>query len=149
MMFAAFAGMTFVAALSGGVFKPGDWYEGLRKPRWTPAKWVFPTVWTLLYIMIAIAGWLVWRGPENGVALAFWGAQVAFNALWSALFFGLRRMDLAMVDVVLLWCSIVGFIVTAAATSHWAAALFAPYLAWVTAAGLLNWQMIRLNLDPA
>ena len=145
MAIAVFIGVVFLAAASGAVFKPGPWYEELRKPSWTPANWAFPVVWTLLYIMIAYAGWSVWSKVGWSLPIVFWALQIVLNAAWSWLFFGLRRMDLALVDVGLLWLAIAGFIVTAWPVSPLAALLFVPYLAWVTTAGLLNRAVQQLN----
>lgn len=134
-----------VAASSGAIFKPGDWYRRLRKPVWTPPSWAFGPVWSVLYLMIAVAGWLVWREGSPGVAIWFWALQLVVNAAWSGLFFGIRRMDLALYDVVLLWIVVAGFILTAWTISMPAALLFVPYLIWVTIAGTLNWTVLRMN----
>nr|WP_283404654.1 TspO/MBR family protein [Roseibium denhamense] len=141
-----FAGLVLAAAATGAIFKPGPWYEELQKPSWTPPNWMFPVVWTCLYIMIGYAGWIIWTNTgQVTAALVFWGLQLVLNGFWSWLFFGLRRMDLALVDVVLLWAAIAGFILAAWPVSTLAALLFLPYLAWVTTAGLLNLTVIRLN----
>jgi tryptophan-rich sensory protein len=145
MAIAVFIGVVFLAAASGAVFKPGPWYEELQKPSWTPPNWAFPVVWTLLYIMIAYAGWSVWSKVGWSLPIVLWALQIVLNAAWSWLFFGLRRMDLALVDVGLLWLAIAGFIVTAWPVSPIAALLFVPYLAWVTTAGLLNRAVQQLN----
>ena len=137
--------IVFAAASSGAFFQPGEWYEGLRKPGWTPPNWVFPVVWTVLYLFIAIAGWLVWRASPWSAAVWIWLLQIAANAAWSWLFFGLRRMDLALADVTLLWLSIIAFMLVSWPVSQIAALLFLPYLAWVTAAALLNYSVLRLN----
>lgn len=145
---AGFALASLVAASSGVIFKPGDWYNRLRKPGWTPRPWMFPVVWTPLYIMMAVAGWLVWR--ETGLfVLPFlaYGMQLMFNAAWSGLFFGLRRADLAFADIVLLWLSISATILGFAPVSAAAAWLLAPYLLWVTIAGALNLSVWRLNAN--
>jgi tryptophan-rich sensory protein len=134
-----------VAGSSGALFRPGPWYETLRKPGWTPPNWVFAPVWSALYLMIAIAGWLAWRGDPGGAAVWFWGLQLVLNAVWSWLFFGRRRMDLALVDAVALWFSVAGFIAAASEVSPTAALLFLPYLAWVTVAAALNASVMRLN----
>jgi len=134
-----------LAAASGAVFKPGAWYETLRKPSWTPPNWAFPTVWTLLYIMIAYAGWSVWAAAGWSVPLVFWALQIVLNGIWSWLFFCLRRMDLALADIGLLWLAIACFIVSAWPVSVLASLLFVPYLLWVTAAGALNFSVRRLN----
>lgn len=135
-----------LAALSGAVFKPGPWYETLRKPAWTPPNWAFPVVWTVLYAAIAYGGWSVWTLSGWSLPMMFWVVQIVVNAAWSWLFFGLRRMDIALADIALLWLSIVGFIVTAWPVSTLAALLFVPYLAWVTTAAFLNRAVMRLNL---
>jgi benzodiazapine receptor len=140
-----FFAIVIVAALSGVLFKPGEWYERLSKPSWTPPNWLFGPVWSALYICIAIAGWLIWRTAPSSGAMWLWVAQLVLNAGWSALFFGLRRMDLAFGEVVLLWLSIAGFILMAYAISPVAAALFLPYLVWVTIAATLNFTVWRMN----
>ena len=137
--------LVVATAMSGAVFKPGAWYETLEKPGWTPPNWAFPVVWTTLYVMIAIAGWLVWRQAGFSLALVLWFLQLAVNALWSALFFGMRRMDLALIDALVLWLLVAAFILVASPLSVWASVLFLPYLAWVTVAALLNRAVMRLN----
>lgn len=143
---AAFVGVCFVVALSGVVFKPGAWYRALRKPSWTPPNRAFPAVWTVLYIMIAVSGWLVW-GAAGLAAVPFtvYGVQLVLNALWSGLFFGLRRPDLAFADIVALWLAIALNIAVFAPISAAAAWLLVPYLAWVTVAAALNRSVWRRN----
>ncbi len=143
-----FFALMFAVGSTGAIFRPGDWYEQLNRPSWTPPNWAFPVVWTSLYIMIAFAGWIVWhRTGATSLPMAFWGAQLVLNAAWSWLFFGQRRMDLALIDVSLLWLTIAGFIVTAWPISQLASLLFVPYLVWVTIASALNYRMITLNRD--
>jgi len=137
--------IVFIAASSGALFKPGEWYEGLRKPGWTPPKWAFPVVWSILYVAIGYAGWLVWSTAGWSLPLVIWGVQMVANALWSFFFFGMRRMDLALIDVSVLWLSIALFIIVAWSVAPLASLLFAPYLAWVTAAATLNHSVRRLN----
>jgi tryptophan-rich sensory protein len=141
--------LAFGAASSGAVFKPGDWYKALRKPWWTPPSWAFPVVWTVLYVMIAIAGWLVWRADRSSEAMWFWGLQLVVNAAWSGVFFGMRRMDAGFYTIGLLWLLVAAFVVTAAGISSTASLLFVPYLIWVTIAGALNWTVWRMNLARA
>ena len=143
-----FIAIVFLAASSGALFKPGEWYESLRKPAWTPPKWAFPVVWTLLYAGIAYAGWSIWTLAGWSLPLLFWGLQIVVNALWSWIFFGLRQMRLALVDIALLWASVLGFIITAWPVSEVAALLFVPYLLWVSTAGMLNFTVMRLNSHP-
>ncbi|MEL6920595.1 MAG: TspO/MBR family protein [Pseudomonadota bacterium] len=135
----------FIAACSGAVFKPGDWYMSLAKPSWTPPSWAFPVVWTVLYIMIGYSGWLVWQEAGLGLAFGLWTAQLVLNAAWSYFFFGRRRMDHAMVDVSGMWILIVAYMLVTWPVSPLASLLFAPYLLWVTIAGALNWRVWQMN----
>lgn len=139
--------LVFGAATTGGTYKPGAWYDALHKPAWTPPDWAFPVVWGFLYAGIVWAGVLVWRGEGFGIALGFWAAQLIFNAAWSWLFFGLRRMELALVDVTLMWLSVAAFAVAAWPVEPFASLLFLPYLAWVSVAAALNLKVWRLNPD--
>lgn len=146
--FFVFLGLSFVAASSGAVFRPGTWYESLRKPDWRPPNFAFPLVWSVLYLLLAIAAWRVWeRATDEALrpAMTAYGIQLLLNAAWSALFFGMRRMRLALAELVLLWLSILAMMITFQPVDGFAVLLLAPYLAWVSVAGLLNWTMIRLN----
>ena len=147
-----FLGACFAAALSGAVFRPGDWYEHLAKPHWRPPNWLFGPAWTVLYICIAVSGWMVWRraglSGASG-AFAIYGVQLLLNAGWSACSLGLRRLDLAFGELVLLWLSIVATIVAFAPISAAAAMLLLPYLAWVTFAGALNFTLWHMNRVPS
>jgi tryptophan-rich sensory protein len=142
-----FIGLVVAAAATGVVFRPGPWYETLRKPPWTPPNATFGPVWTILYVMIAIAGWLVWKSEGSGFALLLWALQLVLNGLWSYLFFGIRRMDLALVDAVLMWFAVAAFVLAALPVSLAASLLFIPYLAWVTVAAALNRAVLRLNRE--
>lgn len=137
--------LVVATASTGILFQPGAWYKGLSKPGWTPPNWLFGPVWSVLYLMIAVAGWLVWRIEGAGLAMLLWVAQLILNGIWSWLFFGRRRMDLAFVDVVALWLAIAGFILAAWPVSGMAALLFVPYLVWVSIAGALNRAVWRMN----
>ncbi|MFN3717923.1 MAG: TspO/MBR family protein [Rhizobium rhizophilum] len=145
MAAAIFVVIVLAAASSGAIFKPGAWYENLRKPGWTPPNWAFPVVWSILYVMIGYAGWLVWTTVGWSLPMAFWALQMVVNALWSFFFFGQRRMGLALIDVAVLWLSVALFILTAWPVAPIASLLFVPYLAWVTAAATLNYSVRRLN----
>ncbi|MEM6638950.1 MAG: TspO/MBR family protein [Pseudomonadota bacterium] len=136
--------LVLMTASTGAIFKPGAWYASLDRPAWTPPNWLFPIVWTVLYVLIGIAGWRAWQAGET-VLIALWLVQLAANAAWSWLFFGRRNMRQAMVDVVVLLATVIAFIAAAAATLPSAAALFVPYALWVATAATLNWQMIKLN----
>lgn len=137
------------AAATGGIFAPGDWYKTLDKPSWTPPDWAFPVVWTVLYIMIGIAGWLVCRADGFGLAFAFWIAQLVFNAAWSALMFGFKNIRVALWDAIAMAVSIIAFMALAWPISQTAVWLFAPYLAWVATAIALNYAVLVRNPQAA
>jgi translocator protein len=143
--FVVFALLVVVAASSGATFMPGEWYAALNKPAWTPPDWLFPVAWTILYIMIALAGWLAWRAAGWSAAVAIWGVALILNALWSYLMFGRHDIGLALVDVAALWLAIAAFIWTAWPLDARAAALFVPYLLWVTFAAALNFAVWQMN----
>jgi tryptophan-rich sensory protein len=140
--FSAFAGALGAVASANAK----DFYAMLTQPGWAPPAWSFGPVWTLLYVLMAVAAWLVWR--ERGWlrargALGLFVAQLAFNALWSWLFFGWHRGGLAFADIVALWLTLAATVVAFARIRRAAAWLLAPYLAWVTFAAALNhavWQ---------
>jgi translocator protein len=141
-----FIALVAATALTGAQFQPGPWYAQLAKPSWTPPNWLFGPVWTLLYIGIAVAGWLVWRKTGRiDAALWIWIAQLALNAMWSWLFFGLHRPDLALANIVLMLVLIAWFIVVARGVSPVASYLFIPYLLWVSYATALNFAIWRAN----
>jgi translocator protein len=94
-----------------------------------------------------VSGWLVWQAAGVGIAMGLWLAQLVFNAAWSWLFFGRRRMDLAFADICLLFLTILAYMIAAAPVSQTAALLFLPYAAWVATAGTLNRSVWRLNPD--
>ncbi len=141
--------LVVIAASSGSIFKPGDWYRSLRKPGWTPPNWAFPVVWTILYVMIGYSGWLAWSAGGWSIAMALWGLQLVLNAGWSFLFFGRRRMDLAFGEVLALLATILLYIGFAWPISTLAALLFVPYAAWVATAATLNFSVWRLNAADA
>lgn len=142
---AAFVAVTAIAAGFGGMFLPGPWYAAIAKPSWTPPNWLFGPVWTILYIMIAVAGWLVWRARGWGPALKLWAIALVLNAAWSYLFFGREWPAGALVDIVALLLAILGFIVSARMDSRTASWLFVPYLLWVGFATALNGAIWQLN----
>ncbi|WP_026184632.1 TspO/MBR family protein [Salinispora vitiensis] len=120
-------------------------YAGLEQPVWAPPAGVFGPVWTVLYAMIAISGWLVWRRGGFGSALWAWSAQLVLNAAWSPLFFGAGQYGLAFADIILLWSAIGGTVLLSSRISRVAAILLLPYWAWVSYAALLNLSIWRLN----
>ena len=138
------------AGIGGAVTAPAidGWYATLTKPSWNPPNWIFGPVWTTLYLMMALAAWLVWRQAGWAgakVPLTLFGVQLALNTLWSCLFFGLNNPGLAFVEVLLLWVAIAVTTVTFWFRSKVSGTLFVPYLAWVTFAAVLNFTIWRLN----
>jgi translocator protein len=128
----------------GYITLPGEWYAGLVKPSFNPPNWIFAPVWTVLYILIAIAGWRVWD-HEVTTPQQFWWAQLVLNFLWSPSFFGFQQMGLALIVIVLLLIAIIGFIRVTWDSEQISALLFVPYLLWVTFAALLNASLWMLN----
>ncbi len=125
-----------------------DRYQELVQPTWAPPPWLFGPVWTVLYALIAVSGWLVWRRAGWAgarAALTVYAVQLLLNALWTPLFFGAGMFGVAFVEIVLLWLSIVATIVLFARHSRPAAALLVPYLAWVSFAAALNLAIWLLN----
>ncbi len=143
--------LCFAAAAVGGmVTVPNipNWYAGLNKPAFQPPNWVFGPAWTVLYIVMAVAAWLVWRSAGPGrrrLPIAWFAIQLALNAIWSPLFFGAHRVLPALLDIGLLWIAIVATIRTFWPVNRTAGLLMLPYLAWVSFAGLLNLAIWRLN----
>ena len=129
----------------GGLTVPGGWYAGLVKPSLNPPAWLFGPVWTVLYVLIAIAGWRVWQRDRSGWPMRLWWAQMALNFLWTPVFFGAHQLGLAFVVILLMLAAILGFIATAWRLDRGAAWLFVPYAAWVAFASLLNGSIWMLN----
>ncbi len=140
--------LCFGVAWFGAQFSPGDWYGQLAKPPWTPPSWVFPPVWTILYVMMSVAAWLVWSQKgftEAPLALALFMLQLLLNGLWSWFFFGMQNISLGLVDIVLLW-----FVLVATLVAFWrqrpiAGWLLVPYLVWVSYAASLNIAIWLMN----
>lgn len=148
IMLVVFVLVAFLPSLAGARFMPGAWYAGLVKPSFNPPSWVFGPVWTVLYLSIGIAAWLVWRkSGVTGAWLAFsvFAAQLVFNGLWTWLFFGLHRPGMAFVDILLLLVSIVAMALAYWPHSRVAALMMIPYFAWVSFASALNFAFWRLN----
>ena len=140
-----------VGGMSGLATTPGvrDWYPGLTKPSFNPPAWVFGPVWTVLYILMGVAAFLVWQKGWNTqpvrIALGAFVVQLILNGLWSVLFFGLRSPGLAFVEIILLWAVIGVTIVLFWRVLPLAGVLLLPYEAWVTFAAILNGAIWLLN----
>lgn len=144
------AAVALVSAIGGWASSAAipEWYQGLAKPKLNPPDWVFAPVWTLLYILMAIAAWRVWRratGSARGWALGLYTVQLGLNLLWSLLFFAARRPDLALIEIALLLAAIWATIIAFRRIDRCAAWAMAPYLAWVAFASYLNFAIWRLN----
>eukprot|EP00047_Mylnosiga_fluctuans_P005724 m.242304 g.242304 ORF g.242304 m.242304 type:complete len:161 (-) comp14006_c0_seq1:101-583(-) len=147
---AGYVGAALVAGFVGSrstMKSVKTWYVDLKKPPLNPPAWVFGPVWTTLYVLMGTAIWRIARSgaPEASTLVRVYFAQLAINALWSHLFFGLRRPAWALVDLAALWGTIVWMQAGIARIDGVAAALWAPYPLWVSFAGMLNWQVSRLN----
>lgn len=124
---------------------PGAWYAQLAKPSFNPPAWVFAPVWTLLYVMIAVAGWSTFKRDRRSRQMNLWWAQLVLNFLWTPTFFAAHRIGLAFVVVLLLLTAILSFISVSWRQDRVAAWLFAPYAAWVGFASVLNASILVLN----
>jgi translocator protein len=142
---AIFIAAAFLTAAFGAMFAPGAWYVGLIKPTWNPPSWLFGPVWTVLYLANAVAAWRVWRTGRSEVAVTAWFIHLLPNALWSWFFFGLHRLDWALIDIIVLLSGIVAVTTLFYRRDKLAGWLMLPYLAWVSFAALLNWTLYSLN----
>ena len=121
------------------------WYHELIKPEWTPEPEVFPTIWSVLYFMMAYAAWRIWTQKGLGPELALFFVQLFVNLIWSFLFFALKSPMAGFIDIVIL-----GFLICLTMIRFWrldptAGFLLSPYLLWVSFAGVLNFYILRLN----
>lgn len=140
--------LCYATSLTGILYGPGEWYAGLRKPSWTPPNAVFGPVWTVLYALMAIAAWRVWRlggWRENRLSLSFFLTQLLLNALWTPLFFGWQQPGWACMVIAILWLTIAftrSRFRLRDATAGW---LLLPYQLWVLYAASLNYAIWRWN----
>ncbi len=142
----AFLVVTFAAAAIGSLSMPDAWYAALNKPSFNPPNWIFGPVWTVLYVLIAVAGWRIWKQAGGWcVALSLWLLQLILNGLWTPLFFGMHRIDLALIDIAALVLVLIATIVAFFKRDRVAAWMLVPYLSWVSFATLLTASIYRLN----
>lgn len=147
ILFCIFLAATFAAGATGAMFPTGEWYKQLNKPSWVPPNWLFPIAWTTIYLLMAFAGARVAVLEGSAYAMAFWAMQIAFNALWTPVFFGLRNLKGSLPIMAGLWIAVFGCLITHWQLDTWAGLAFVPYMAWVTVAAALNVAMVRLNPD--
>ncbi|MCC5853315.1 MAG: tryptophan-rich sensory protein [Alkalimonas sp.] len=145
-----FLAVTFCAAAIGSVgsINAPQFYRELTLPEWAPPGWLFGPVWTLLYSLMAIAAWLVWRSASlNTTArpMQLYAVQLALNALWSWLFFAWYQGAAAMIEILLLWVAIVATMLQFNKHSRLACWLLLPYLLWVSFASVLTYSLWQLN----
>jgi tryptophan-rich sensory protein len=145
--------IVFITGALGSVATASEipfWYATLAKPAWAPPNWLFGPVWTILYVLIGIALFLVWRRglAEEGVkmALVVFAVQLGLNLLWSLVFFGLQSILGGLVIILLLWIAILTNIILFYRISKWAGLILIPYLVWVSIASYLNYSIYLLNL---
>jgi tryptophan-rich sensory protein len=131
--------------LIGFLTPPGDWYAQLAKPSFNPPGWVFGPAWTVLYILIAVAGWRVWNRDRVGWPMKLWWAQLVLNFLWTPIFFSAHQIGLALAVILVLLVFILSFIVTSWRQDRIASWMFVPYAAWVAFASTLNGAIFILN----
>jgi tryptophan-rich sensory protein len=142
--------VSFSAAFIGAVasLNAASFYGQLARPRWAPPSWLFAPVWTLLYVLMAVAAWLVWRShgfKASRKSLVLFLVQLAANALWTWLFFAWHQGAGAFSEILILWVLIVATIASFRSVSNLAATLLVPYLAWVTFAAALTLSVWQLN----
>jgi tryptophan-rich sensory protein len=139
-------GLTLAAAFVGGLYPAGESYEGVAKPSWALASWVFSPVWSVLYLVIAAAGFIAWRQGAGGGTLLIWLLTLVLGALWAPALFGYGQPIGGLIVIALLWIGILIFIVVARRRAWFASLLFLPYLLWVTYVLALNAGIVAMNL---
>ena len=139
---------TFCAPALGAFSRPGAWYLALNKPSWNPPAWSFGPAWTLLYTLMAVAAFLVWkRGgfAAQRVPLALYGLQLGLNAAWTPIVFGAHALGLGLLTIGALWIAILLTLLIFRRIRPLAGALMLPYLLWVSFATALNFALWRMN----
>lgn len=143
---AAFLCLVPAAGLLIGVLnRPGAWYAALNKPSFNPPDAVFAPVWTVLFLLIAVAGYRSFEADPRGTAMKLWTAQMVLNFAWSPVFFTLHRMDIALGVIAALLVAITVFVWRQWSADRLAASLFLPYAGWVAFALSLNLSLLLLN----
>ena len=145
----AAAAAIMVASVGGLMTDIGPWYQSLAQPPWKPPDWLFGPAWTVIFALAACSGVIAWReAPDQSRRewmLALFALNGFLNVLWSLLYFRIRRPDWALMEVGLLWLSVLVLIVVLGRYSRRASCLLIPYLIWIAFAGALNWATVRLN----
>lgn len=144
-LFPLYLAICAVPAAAGLLFKPGAWYRELDKPDWTPPDKLFPVIWAILYVLMSLAAARVAMQPGSAFALGLWSLQIAISTLWSAVFFGLNRIQAGAVIIALLWVAVLATTLAFLTHDTVAALMMVPYLAWGTFALALNISVMRRN----
>ena len=138
-----------VAGAGAWLTELSPWYHGLKKPSWQPPDWLFGPAWTVILALASLSAWFAWRNAQDrgtkALVIGLFCANGVLNVVWSPLFFMLRRPDWALLEVPVLWLSILAPIVLLAPVSTTASLLLTPYLLWVSFAAFLNLTIVRLN----
>jgi tryptophan-rich sensory protein len=138
-----------VAVLGGSMTDLGPWYQGLAKPWFQPPDWLFGPAWTLIFALAALAGVTAWRSTSDGATrewiIGLFALNGILNIAWTTLFFRFQRPDWALIEVAILWLSVLALVIYLGRVSRLAGALLLPYLIWVAFAGVLNYQIVQLN----
>jgi tryptophan-rich sensory protein len=143
--------LVIIAALLGGLITSASitgWYDTLVRPAWAPPNWIIGPVWNVLFVLMAIAFYIIWMapdGPEKKRAMQLYLAQLVLNVVWSAAFFGLHSLLAGVVAIVILWVFILMTILAFRKISQPAAWMLVPYIVWVTVAGSVNFGFLALN----
>jgi len=133
------------AASTGIIFKPGPWYASLVKPGFMPPNWLFPVAWTVIYLLLAWAGYRLALIPGSQTVIALWAAQIALNTLWTPVFFGAHQMFAGLVIITLLWLVVAVMVVLTLRLDVITGLILFPYLAWLCVAAALNFSIWRNN----
>jgi tryptophan-rich sensory protein len=140
---------TLIVGATASIFTEPEitgWYAGLTKPSFNPPNWIFAPVWTTLYVLMGAAAWRAWRKVGlMSVALSLYFVQLTLNFAWSLIFFAQHQIALALVDLAGLWIATLATTIAFLRTDRWAGLLMLPYLVWVGFAGVLNYEIWRLN----
>jgi tryptophan-rich sensory protein len=138
-----------VASVGGSLTDIGPWYLALRQPEWKPPDMAFGPIWTTIFTLCAVSGWLAWYAAvnrsERRAMLTVFACNAVCNVLWSYLYFNLQRPDWAMLEWVALWLSVLAVVIVLGRIAPAAGWMNLPYLVWVSAAGLLNLATVELN----
>lgn len=137
--------VTFCAPAIGVLTLPGSWYASLNKPAWNPPACIFGPVWTFLYLIMAVAAWLVWKRAGWKSTVWLYLIQLALNAAWTPIFFGAHELGWALAEIIALWIAILVTLIAFLSVNRMAGLMLAPYLAWVSFATFLNFTLWRMN----